>query len=113
MVRVTERVLAIEATISTLLTDNPSWSVWQDGRSKRELHHPTFLAIHTPSRRIVAVFVRPRRMYLSQLPAVDWLPAAAEAVVWHPGISVDVRTWLAAPHGEAPGAISTTRSSTP
>lgn len=100
-------VIQIEATIRGWLTADRSWAVWRDDTGRRPVHRPSFVAFHIPSGRIIGVFCRPRRLHPSEMPAVDWLPVAVEPVVWHPGLSTEVRAWLAVPVGEAPGAVST------
>lgn len=107
--RITAQVLEVEAIIGELLRDVPGWTVWADVRGARRQHRPTFLAVHTPTRRCVAVYCRPRRLYPSELPAVDWLPATIEPVVWFPGLRAEIRSWLTVAVGEPPGAVLTTR----
>lgn len=104
--RVTEQVLVTEVTISGLLADARSWIMWSDPRGKRD-HQPAFVACHMPSRLVIAVFVRPRRLHPSEAPAVDWLPVGWLPCVWHPGLSAEIRAWLANPDGrEPPGAVT-------
>ena len=107
--RITGQVIEVEAIIGALLSDDRSWAVWHDDHGKRPVHLPTFVAFHIPSQRIIGVYVRPMKLHPSEMPAVDWLPVTVEPVVWHPGLSTEVRAWLAAPVGEAPGAVSTAR----
>ena len=108
--RVTGQVIEVEAVISSLLNDDRGWTVWHDDRGKRQLHVPTFMAVHIPSRIIIGVYCRPRRLYPSELPAVGWLPATVQAVVWWPALAAEIRAWLANPDGrEPPGVLLTTR----
>jgi hypothetical protein len=108
-VRVTAQVLEVEAIISGLLTHAHGWSFWRVDGNKRQVHSPTFVACHVPSRQTLAVFVRPRRLYPSERPAVDWLPDPWVAVVWHPGLAKDIQAWLAYPVVDPPGAMNGTR----
>lgn len=94
------------------LNHERSWFFWVDGRggrSKRRRSRPSIVAMHLPDRLVLAIFARPRRLHPSELPDVSWLPAGWVACVWHPGMRVDVRRWLATPHTDPPGAVSTTR----
>lgn len=95
----------VEAVIGGLLADARSWITWSDARGKRD-HAPAFIACHMPSRLVVAVFVRPRRLHPSEMPDASWLPGWLP-VVWYPAISADVARWLANPDGTPPGALAT------
>lgn len=104
--RVTEQVVVVEAVIGGLLTDARSWIMWSDARGKRD-HAPAFIACHMPSRLVVAVYVRPRKLYPSEMPNASWLPAGWISVVWHPAMSAEIRSWLTVAVGEPPGVLST------
>jgi hypothetical protein len=107
--RLTEQILGNEAVISGWLDAEPGWTVWHDDRSKRQRHVPTFVAVHLPSRIMLAVYARPRKLHPSEMPDTSWLPAAVEPVVWHPGMSGEIRSWLTVAVGDPPGAVLTTR----
>jgi len=103
--RLTDHILTAELTVLALLDDAPRWSVWRDTRDRRTPHHPTALAIHIPTRLVLAVYVRPRHVHPSERPDPSWLPADVLPVVWHPALRPQVRTWLAHPDTTPPGLI--------
>ena len=104
--RLTEQILDVEVIVASLLREaGHEWMVWHDGRSKRDPYRPTFLALHVPSRRILGVYPRPRRLAPSELPDASWLPASIEAVVWHPAMRPQIRAWLGHATGDAPGKL--------
>lgn len=104
--RITEQVIQTETVIAGLLKESRGWLVWHDDRSKRD-HQPNFLAIHMPSRLLVAVFPRPRHMSPSQLPDTSWLPGDWLPVLWYPAMAPLIRSWLAAPQVIDPPGLFT------
>jgi hypothetical protein len=103
--RITAAVIDAEVTVRGLFTDTPSWSVWTDDRTKRRPDTPNLIAAHHPDGTVLAVHVRPRRLYPSELPATRPAPAGALVVVWHPDMSSAIRQWLRSPAGAPPGLI--------
>lgn len=106
--RLTEQILTAETTVLGLLDDDRNWAVWRDFRDRRD-HRPTLLAIHTPTKTLLAVYVRPRRLYPSEQPAIEWLPPGVLAVVWHPTMRADIRVWLTCPTTTPPGLLGGSR----
>jgi len=103
--RVTEQVLDNEVVVRGWLTHERGWFVWSDDRGKRERSVPTIVGCHLPSRLVIAVYARPRRLRPSEMPDTSWLPASWLPVVWHPGMHTEVRAWLAAPVTDPPGVV--------
>lgn len=107
--RVTERILDNEVVVRGWLTQRRAWVTWHDDRAKRERSTPTLVALHIPSRLVIAIFARPRKLRPSEAPDVSWLPASWVPVIWWPGMHIEIKAWLAAPVTDPPGAVSTTR----
>jgi len=108
----TEDLVVAEATMAGWFTHELSWLFWVDGRggrSKRRRSRPSLIGLHLPDKLEVAVFARPRKLLPSEMPDVSWLPPGMTPCVWWPGLAREVRAWLAAPVGDPPGAVSTTR----
>jgi len=103
-----EDLVVAEATMAGWLTHEPSWLFWVDGRggrSKRKRSRPSLIGLHLPDKLVLAVFARPRRLLLTELPDVSWLPSSWVPCVWHPGMAREVRAWLAAPVTDPPGVV--------
>jgi hypothetical protein len=106
--RLTDHILTAEQAVLALL-DDTSWAVWRDTRDRRNPHRPTALAIHAPTSLVLAVYIRPRRLYPSELPDATWLPADVLPVVWWPAAAHEIRSWLTRPDRTPPGLIGGTR----
>lgn len=104
--KITEQVIQTEAAIAALLTGARDWLVWHDERDKRG-RQPNFLALHTPSRVLVAVFARPRHLSPSERPDASWLPGDWLPVVWYGALATEIKRWLDFPQGvNPPGLIA-------
>lgn len=106
--RVTKQVVEVELLIGDFLS-KARWVTWHVEGSKRSPAKPTLVALHPPDGLVIAVYARPRRLAPSELPDVSWLPPDWLPCVWHPALSKAARAWLAAPIGDPPGAVLTTR----
>lgn len=102
--KITEQVIQTEAAITALLTGARGWIVWHDERDKRG-HQPNFIALHIPSKMVVAVFARPRRLAPSERPDASWLPGDWLPVVWYAALAPQIRVWLVAPQGSDPPGL--------
>ena len=95
--KVTAQVIMDEATIDGWFhAAGRDWCVWHDTRARRSLNRPNLVALHVPSGIVVAVYVRPRPVAPSGLPAVAGLPADWLPVCWWPTMTHPPR-WLAFP----------------
>jgi hypothetical protein len=108
-VRVTEQILDNDAAVRGWFTAERGWFVWSDDRGKRQRSVPTIVAVHLPSRMVLAIYARPRKLRPSEMPDTSWLVSSWIPVVWWPGMHIEVRAWLATPHTDVPGAVLTTR----
>jgi len=94
--------------IAGWLTHERSWFFWVDGR-RHQQSRPDLIAMHVPTRGMLAIFARPGKPSPINLPDVSWLPASWIPVVWRTDDMRDVRRWLAAPVTDPPGVVLTTR----
>jgi hypothetical protein len=74
--RVTEQIIDNEMVVRGWLTAERAWVTWHDDRAKRERSTPTLIALHIPSRLVIAIYARPRKLRPSEAPDVSWLPAS-------------------------------------
>lgn len=110
----TPELLELDARTRDLFRRDRGWQHWGiDNPSRRDPARPDVLAMHLPTRALLAVWVRPRPLRGSdKTPLALAAPEGAACVAWWPSVRGRAETWVRAPFTDPPGLFASTWSAT-